>query len=483
MNTPLRKAMAVLVVVGLLLLAGCGAGGKAPKYAFPSGPFTNADLSGTYVFSITGSNSYGLFTAAGSFLADGHGNVTTAVYDMNSGNGVFTNVAATGIYAMSPDGRGNLTLNSQVAQLNLDFVLASSQHGLMIRFDTVATASGTLDRQDANALAATAVHGLYVFNVSGVNASSGILAAAGVLNADGAGQITEGVLDQNDNGAVSAAMPLSGSYSMGPGGRGLMQIASGTSLWNFAFYMVDATHFKLVQVDAAMALGGEAYSHTGQIANAALFGGFAFTTSGMSTNGPDVLGGVFTADGNGNIVSGAVDENDTGTVTQNQSVTGHYAMAANGRGELTLTLPTGTANFAMYPSTNGVQIVELDSNFVTNGAAFSQAGATLSDAAVLGAYAYNMTGAISGGGMDSIAQFTAVSGGTLSGAVDYNLSGALNFGLELTGTYSVASNGRGNMILRNTTSNQNLAIYVARDRVLFVDLDRSIVGLGSFEPQ
>ncbi len=478
-----RQAFLAVLLLGMMALAGCGAGGKAPEFAFPSGPFTNADLNGAYVFSISGSNSFGFFTAAGTFQADGHGNVSTAVFDVNSGNGVFTNVSASGIYAMSPDGRGNLTLNSQLTQLDLDFVLTSGQHGLMIRFDTMATASGTLDRQDPTALSTAAVHGPYVFNLSGIDSSGGILVNAGVLSADGAGSITGGVADENDNGVASTELAVSGAYMVGAGGRGVLQLITDQVVWNFAFYIVDATHLKLVQTDTSMALGGEVFSQQGQISNATLIGGYAFTVGGLSTSGPYANGGIFTADGNGNITSGVQDVNDSGLVTQNTAITGQYALAGNGRGTITLTGSTITTNFAIYPSSGGLQMVQLDSTTVTNGAAFSQVGTMLSTPGVVNTYAYNMTGAMNGGSMDSIAQFTADGKGAVSGAIDYNLGGALSFGLNLKGTYSVAENGRGNLILRNTTANQNLAIYMANSRVLVLDLDRALIGIGAFEPQ
>src|SRR5512146_2381723 len=138
----------------MLALAACGNGIRIRTADPPTGTFTNASLSGSYAFTLSGTNTSGFFTTAGSFNADGNGNITAGVQDVNAAAGVFPNLPISGSYSVAADGRGIAILNSSVAIMTLDFVLISSQHGLAARFDNNATASGTLDRQDATAFTA-----------------------------------------------------------------------------------------------------------------------------------------------------------------------------------------------------------------------------------------------------------------------------------------------------------------------------------------
>ena len=48
------------------------------------GATTNSRLSGNYAFSVRGFDANGLFVAAGSFFADGNGNITAGLMDINN---------------------------------------------------------------------------------------------------------------------------------------------------------------------------------------------------------------------------------------------------------------------------------------------------------------------------------------------------------------------------------------------------------------
>src|SRR5262249_4510543 len=151
-------------------------------------------------------NGGGFFTMAGSFQANGSGNITGGTLDINSPGtvGVLTNLPLTGTYIVHADGRGAATLNpSGSNSVNLDFVLLSSQHGALIRFDGNATASGSLDIRTASAFNLASLAGTFVFNISGADGggqSPPPHASAGVLTVDGSGNLTTGVQDTSDNG-------------------------------------------------------------------------------------------------------------------------------------------------------------------------------------------------------------------------------------------------------------------------------------------
>ncbi len=483
----MRKAggMGLMGLVLLLALAGCGGGfGSPPRLVHTvSGPFTNAFLQGTYAFSLSGTNSAGFFSTAGSLQADGNGNITSGVQDVNAASGVFTDLAITGTYSVAADGRGTATLTSSATSMTLDFVLISAQHGLVIRFQGAATASGTIDLQTPAAFSLAALQGSFAFNLSGVDARGGSFASAGVFTTNGAGGITGGVEDLNDSGVAQTSLPLTGSYTVAANGRGTATLVTTAGTFNFAFHVVDGDHLKLVETDLAPAQGGDAFRQQGAISNASFSGPHAFTRAGGLFS-PFVAGGVITADGSGSITSGVEDINDNGFVTKNLSLTGTYAIAANGRGTLALVGSNGTANFAIYPSSGGLQMVQLDSTNVTTGTAYPQQAGTFSNASLNGPYGYNLTAAGAVGPTDAVAQFTADGNGTATGAMDFNNSGFLEPRLAVNATYSMESNGRGIMTLRTSAATQALAVYlISNSRALVIELNFDSVGIGSFEHQ
>src|SRR3954454_3574940 len=105
-----RRALLLACAVGLLSLAGCG-GSSNDSIHLGSGA-NNSLLKGQYAFSFSGSTSAQTFvTAAGSFTADGNGNITTAVEDITfagSGSGSGTkNASFTGTYAVGGGKKGD----------------------------------------------------------------------------------------------------------------------------------------------------------------------------------------------------------------------------------------------------------------------------------------------------------------------------------------------------------------------------------------
>ena len=306
----------------VLALAGCGGAVFAPP---PVGTFSNASLKGAYAFAFTGTNSFGFFSIAGSLQADGNGNITAGVEDVNSASGVFTNVAITGNYSVGADGRGTATLNSSLNPVNIDFVLLSAQHALVIRFDNNATASGTMDLQDSSAFSATALQGAFAFGLSGIDPAGNALATAGMFSANNSGTLTSGTEDFNDNGAVSTNLALTGSFTVGStNGRGIAALTTTLGTLSFALYVVDGNHLKLVEIDSAPVLAGDVFRQQGTFSNATLSAPFA-------------AGGIFIAGGNGSITGGVQDINNNGSLAQNLTLSGSYSIATTGRGTLTLT--------------------------------------------------------------------------------------------------------------------------------------------------
>jgi hypothetical protein len=481
----------VLLLTSVAVLAGCGGGSN--QIAPPAkGNFTNASLSGSYAFAVTGTNSGGFFALAGSLQANGNGTITGGVEDINSpGTAVVrTNVGITGTYTVRADGRTTATLipaaGSGLNNITLDFVLLSSQSGLVVRFDNAATASGTIDLENSGAFSNAALAGALAFNLSGVDGSGLSLGTAGTITTDASGNITSGVQDVNDNGTVSTNLvvtPAAGAMSDPSTGRGTVSISTNLGTFNFAFYVVDANHIKLISTDASPVLSGDAFRQQGPFSNASASGPFVLTLTGAIGGGPFVAGAVITSDGAGNI-TGTEDANRNGTVNTNFAVTGTYSIASNGRGTLTTNSGIGTANFAIYPSTGGLQILELDA--IANGVAVTQPAGAISNSTITGRYGLNLSGVDLNNQteFDAAAQFTADGNGNLTGTLDLNNSGTLTLGLALSGTYNMNANGRGTGTLRTANNTLNVVFYAAGGaKVVFIEIDNIDPAVGVFQQQ
>lgn len=479
------KRLFVVVTVALfpIFLAGCGGSSNNPT---PQGGFTNSNLNGTFAMSFTGSDGNGLFAVAGMITADGGGHISSGVLDINEAPTPITNASLTGTYTVRADGRGVMGLTTSAGNFNLVFVIVANNRALVTRFEQSAVGSGSLDLVNSSAFSTAALAGTFVFNLSGIDSLQNSMTTVGSITTDSTGTVTSGVQDESDNGAIITASPISGgSIQVASNGRGTAAIATASGTQNFAFYVVDANHIKLVETDSLPALAGDAFRQSGAISAASLNGPFAFTVAGNDVAaGPFAAGGVFSSNGSGTITSGIEDFNDAGSPVQNVALAGTYAIDPSGRGTATITTATvGTLTFAFYPTTNGVQLLETDTGLVVSGAAFPQTGA-LSTGSFQGTYGLNYTAATGNGELDTVASVNANGTGHLTGIMDANNAGSTSTGTSLTGSYTVDATGHGPLTLTSGLGQQNMAIYViSNNRALFVELDTDIVAAGDVEHQ
>lgn len=484
---PANKPFLLFITSAILLVVftGCG-GGTSLSFPTPQGSFSASSLNGPFAFSYTGTDGGGFLAVAGSLQFDGAGHITSGIQDINSGLGINTSVATTGTYTVRADGRGSATLNAASGNSTIDFVIAAGGHALITRFDNAATGSGTLDQQTTSAFSNAALAGSFAFSISGIDAGGNPLAVAGNFTSDAAGNIT-GIDDSNDAGTALTNDPLTGTIPVAANGRGTATLNTGRGALTFAYYVVDATHLKLAEVDTQFALGGDAFRQTGPFSNASISGSSAFTIAGADNlaGGPFAGGGVLTTDGAGNISPNSVaDFNDVGTLNANINFAGTYTVAANGRGTLSMvTTPLGTLNFIVYPSSGGLLMLETDVRFATGGTALQQT-TPLSNASLSGTYGLNFTGVGTNGEIDSIAEFTADGASKVSGIIDLNNTGAVTFGQPLSGTFSVTSSGRATLTATTPLGTQNLVLYVVNgNRALFVEMDTALVAAGDIRHQ
>ncbi|HEY6271309.1 MAG TPA: hypothetical protein VIX19_04855, partial [Terriglobales bacterium] len=335
------------------------------------------------------------------------------------------------------------------------------------------------------------------FSLSGVDGASPPASegTAGAVTFDSSGNISGGLLDDNDGGTVnSVSISAAGAALSSPvNGRGTVAITTSGSLnvtRNFVYYVVDANHLKLIEADAFPILAGDAFRQS----TAAISGSFAFTMSGTSSNGDGAFasGAIMNTDGAGNILNtSVVDVDDGGTVTApaGASLTGTYAVTG-GRGTMTLNTTVETLSVVFYPSTAGLLMLDINPTLVASGTAVPQSGGPFSNASFSNGFGLNLSGVtnlntnVSASEIDAIAQFTA-NNGSITGAMDFNNSGQLLTSLTLTGNYSMSANGRATATLSpSSLGTFNVIFYAASGtRVLFIETDPSQVSAGLFAAQ
>ena len=506
MNTRMNRLFVLLALLSVsFAVVACGGGGSnPPPPPPPPGKFSNASLTGQYAFSMTGTETCGgsgsLFTRVGTFTADGNGNITTGLEDVNVCPGVATLQFTGGHYSVGGDGRGILQLTNSTGTTNYSITLSTTSSGMIIQTDAAATASGSFQRQTSSAFTNAAITGGYVFDFNGVDVDQNTSTAnsasyVGRFDADGAGGVVNGLYDSNIGGTTSdqQAFPSGAFYALdtnGNGtnyGRGTATIAGRT----FAFYVVDATRLKFIGTDWPSALVGDGYAQQNIVFNtASVNGSFAFLIGGSTNNGPITTAGRFTADGAGNISNVFLDENNSGTVTQLPSgtVSGSYTVDANGFGGGFMTWTdsnVGTFSFVFYLiSPTEAVFQEVDSGIVSDGTFTGQTTTPITATAMAGDYAL-LWGGVSQAEEDYVGQLTLTSSGTVTGLVDVNIfaTGSQGFAVPLNGTLTLSGDGtQANTFTAtlqgNSSPYQFTAYVVDQNTVLLVgiDSDRVIAG-------
>jgi hypothetical protein len=457
--------------------------------------YTNSSLQGQFAFSMAGSNASGHFFRAGSFIADGAGNLNNVMEDVNDGSGNSSN-AATGTYMVATDGRGTLLFNDGLTPASFDFVLVNGTQLQIIGFESTGTATGQANAQDTTTFTGTplsAMNGTYVFDFSGVDGANG-LSQIGVFAADGAGHVKNGSIDINDGGTLSqfpifgsntvcASPPSSRStYLITSNGRGTLTLttcASGPAL-TLNFYVVSRGSAKFVGNDIVKQVAGftSQQAPNATFDTTALNGNYAFLLAGSGLGGTIASAGSFLADGQGHLASGVVDENlSPGAPAPGLPILANpsgdnYTVGPNGRGTATFTTAGRTYTFVFYLGPVGANTTavfqETDSGIAGDGNFTLQQSAAFTLASIQGNYAIETSG-ISGSSMQvSSGQIAADGAGTIpSGNLDINTAGTLSSAQPVTGSYSApAATGRAVLTLNSSTP--NYAAYIVSPTQVYI---------------
>ncbi len=200
------------------------------------------------------------------------------------------------------------------------------------------------------------------------------------------------------------------------------------------------------------------------------------------------IDGSFTVS-NGSITGGVFDENANYTAPLiEQKISGGTVTAyADGLGQFTLTLPSGTVTFAFASpasaatasSDSDIRIIEFDDATGTGtrgSGAMKLAATSTSTAAIKGNFAFHFSGSDAQNLEAALAgSFQTDGNGNITGGkADFSDDGALTSYPSITGSYAVDSQGRGSLKLAlNATTTLNYSFYqVSPTELLGISTDQ-----------
>jgi len=449
----------------------------------------DSKLDGEYAFQFTGFDTNGVYQAAGSFTADGAGNITAGLEDVNNTAGPATSVPFTGTYLVSGDNRGVLTLSSAMGTQVFRFALnVAGTKARFIEFDASGIrGSGEFDKQDPSAFDRSELKGAYVLKLAGTDSLNMRIGALGIFDFDGTGNILGGSMDVNDGGTLSPTFAsFKGIYRVDSTGRGTANLSIpgfAGGAFRFAFYVISTTKLLFISTDQLSPsnplFGGPAELQSGApFLTSVLSGPTIFSLSGEEANTSQVIMGRIWFDG----VSEPFvhfDQNTGGTVTTGNVLTGAYAVGVNGPGTLNLDDSNGHSRvwYVYIIGPDHAFMMDASSTEVGMGELNPQSTQPpFSNADILGTY-------LLGSGEPLVSTATLTSGVSgfdgkiaMSGTEDISRSAGLAAGQSLAGTYSVSSSqntGRGTLIL-TSPSGETFALWVTSDaEVLGLEIDSS----------
>jgi hypothetical protein len=427
----------------------------------------NAKFNGNFVFLFQGWTSgavgFDLLNAVGSFTADGAGGINSGMIDTNeaqaSGSG-YQSATFTGSYCVPSTGIGTMTLTFSApisGTITYALTVDSSGNAEFIEYDTFTIyGTGTAKKRSTNSFSTSTMTGNYAFGFIGVDSSGARTGAAGSFQANGTGGVSNGEIDIDDNGTVANSTLSGTNLTIASSGRGTVTLTvTGQGSLNFVLYVVSPTEAVAMATDSVAAgnvlISGEILQQSGSLTDASLNGTAVVEHESLSGgNAPAVTAGFAIANGSGNL-SINLDQNKGGTMS-NTSGSGTYSVAANGRVTLS---GFGNNEPVFYLVSQNKGFIMGTNTGVDFGLFEPQSGSSFTNASLSGAY---LGGSREPQNSNVNAELDVVSFdgvGSLSGTGDNDNSSFTPQQGTISGTYSVAANGK-----VTVTHNGSVGVYL-----------------------
>ena len=446
----------------------------------------NSELKGQYAFLVQGFDT----AMAASITTDGNGNITAGTEDIQApgvSEGNFT--ISSGTYSIGSDNRGTLTFTDNngtgktytfaVALGSISAGIASK--GAIVEFDANFSGSSIMTGSLALQNVSAGISGPYAIQLSGWDKSVSPAAPQVFMGSftGVAGQITNGLGDNNDNGTVTTAASFSGTYPSPSTttGRTVFTVTFGGQVSKTAGYVISAGHLFLISQDTTNTneQAGQALSQTiptgGFSASNSLTGNAILNSQDEDTSGPNELLGIVNL--TGTTFTFSLDNNQAGTVStlsgsgtaavdagNNGSVNGRFTFTPTGSNTITgYMIAPNQAFFAMMIA---AKIPSVGSFEPQTAGPFTQS--SLNGTFFFGTLPINDPGATGTPAppLNYESGVLSFSNPNITGTSDTNSSGTLQPGGAITDTYTVGSNGR------VTTGSGKLAAYIVSANKIYV---------------
>ena len=425
----------------------------------------NSKLNGNYAFSVRGFDLSGpqlpLFVAAGSFTADGNGNITSGLMDINNTANDPVNPTFTGTYTIDPNGLGFLFFNiAGVGNRTFAISMMASGNANIIEFDDSngggTRNSGVLLKQDPGPFSASSVTGNYAFGFVGIDSGKNRFGLAGEFVADGAGNLcstpTNCVLDSDDS--VSGPSPsiaiVQSSYSVASNGRGTLNIKTAQGTTGYSFYIVKPSELLVIETDTFPTGGNPLVSGTilQQTTNSDFTSTGVFELTALNASGSTAESqvGLFAGvSGTFNLTS---DQNTGGTLTQ-PTGSGTYTITS---GRVALTPGSSGSGFQNTTPTSSQPVFYIvnDNEAFVIGTDTAVSFGFMTQQAQPGTYtSTSLSGTYAGGSLapadpnvSNIVSIAIAGSNTLNFTVDTSGPNGLIENQQIPATTSVESSGR-----------------------------------------
>ncbi len=445
-----------------ITINGTGSANSSALKTLAGGGVNNSLVQGDYAFRFGGFNSQqGMTASAGSFSADGNGNIVGGLVDRTGvAGGPQHGLALTGAYSIGANNLGVMTLNFADGSTGT-YAIAVSADGSarFIEFDATATVgtngSGDMKKQDPTSLASLKVAGNYVFQLAGVDSQGARMAAAGAFTVNDAGTMSAGVADVNDAGTVANA-PFTGNFAQTTSGARTAEIdfdpkaSVGIVSDHLSLYLVSADEFFAVETDATglpIMIGSIVRQSAASFTSASFAGNGIVQATGFSNGETQMIFGMITADAtSGASALSAAQLSGGGASELNAKYTA--TVAANGRVSLASIAPAANATPSSGASSPIIYLVRPNAGFVLGTDASVMVGWTQAQSPTAGTIsAASFSGTIAGASVfpagpamtQSVVSFAFDGKGTVSGTGATSGPNGQALLPILQGTYTIGS--------------------------------------------
>lgn len=335
----------------------------------------------------------------------------------------------------------------------------------------------------------SSLSGPYAMVLNGWSGKSSVLAAVGSFVADGAGGISDGSLDLNDQSFGPRSGNFTGTYCVGSDNLATLDVSysgeiRGANTFSVALNSTGSGNIIFYDNSNLKAAGLLRKKDSSIYSTGLIQGNYAFGAVGGDSHAARfAMAGEFNADGSGNL-TGESDSDIYGIGPTNTPLSStNFSVDAGGRGTAILTFASKGNNFVFYVvSSSEMLMMEADpaGSSILAGQVLQQSGG-FTDASLQGTSLLE-TQALSGGNASAaVGITTANGGGAISLTADQNLDGT-SATVNESGTYASSQNGRV-VISFDGQPHRTILYMITTNQAFVVGTDPSAVDFGTLQPQ